>query len=64
MNSYIYLDNNSTTPVDERVISEMLPYFSVDYANPANSHKFGSEIRKSVEKPRGQVAETWGCSFD
>ena len=57
MNKIIYLDNNSTTQVDQRVISEMLPCFSEYYGNPASSHKFGSEAKKSIDRSRQLVAE-------
>lgn len=30
----IYLDNNATTKVDEKVLEEMLPFLEQDYANP------------------------------
>ena len=39
----IYLDNASTTKVDERVLTEMLPYFTVIYSNAARNHDFGKQ---------------------
>lgn len=55
--SYIYLDNNSTTQIDQRVLEEMLPYFSRLYANPASNHRFGAEANQIVQKSREKVAE-------
>ena len=36
----IYLDNNATTKIDERVLEEMLPFFKEDYANPSSMYDF------------------------
>ncbi len=48
-NEYIYLDNNSTTCVDDRVIESILPYFSNVYANPASNHSFGVEVNQAIK---------------
>jgi cysteine desulfurase len=46
----IYLDYNATTPVDPRVLEEMMPFFTSSYANPASSHFAGRKIKDSIEK--------------
>ncbi len=51
----IYLDNSATTPVDERVLEAMLPYFKEGFANPSSIHVMGREIREEVEKARATV---------
>ncbi|MFY8180849.1 MAG: cysteine desulfurase family protein [Flavobacterium sp.] len=53
----IYLDNASTTKVDERVLAEMLPYFTEIYGNASSNHDFGKQAKKAVEVSRKQVAE-------
>jgi cysteine desulfurase len=43
LNNIIYLDNNSTTKTDDRVIEIMIPFFKDYYANPSSSHHFGKK---------------------
>ncbi|NWL03038.1 IscS subfamily cysteine desulfurase [Flavobacterium collinsii] len=52
----IYLDNNSTTRVDARVLNAMLPYFTDLYANSTSSHIAGLTVNKAVENAAWKVA--------
>ena len=63
MKTPIYLDYNSTTPVDERVLKMMLPYFSEKFGN-ANSrtHAFGWVAEDAVNTAREQVANLINCT--
>ena len=58
----IYLDNNATTRVDERVIEAMLPYFRESYANASSSHLAGLTINEAVENAAWQTASLIGAS--
>lgn len=54
----IYLDHHSTTPVDERVLEQMLPYFREKFGNAASiNHAFGWRAMEAVDKARQQVAD-------
>ncbi len=58
----IYLDYQSTTPVDERVVSEMLPFFKDNFANPASStHVYGEMASKKLEESRKDLADLLNC---
>ncbi len=53
----IYLDCNATTPLDERVLKTMLPYFTEHFGNPASiTHQYGWEAEVAVKKAREILA--------
>lgn len=56
----IYLDYNATTPVDQRVLEEMLPYFSKDFGNPSSSHFYGEVAREAIGRARQKIGEILG----
>jgi len=61
----IYLDYSATTPMDERVVAEMLKYMGPQssFGNPASrSHSFGWEAEAAVEAARKHVADLIGAN--
>lgn len=58
----IYLDHNATTPVDEKVLNEMLPFFSQHFGNASSiNHALGWFTQGAVDKARSQVATFLGA---
>lgn len=58
----VYLDYQSTTPVDPRVLEAMLPYNSQEFGNPHSSdHAWGWRARKEVEGARESIAALIGA---
>lgn len=56
MNQKIYLDNNATTQIDEKVFNAMLPYLKEEYGNPSSTYSFGKNIKDEIDKSRNNVA--------
>lgn len=52
----IYLDYAATTPVDQRVVDAMLPYFRDVFGNPSSVHLYGQQAEEALEGARQQVA--------
>ncbi len=58
----VYLDNQSTTPMDPRVLDAMMPFFTERYGNPASSiHAYGQDAGQAVDNARAQVADLIGA---
>ena len=57
----IYLDNNATTKIDERVLEEMLPYLKEDYANPSSMYDFAKKPAAAIREARVKVRDFLGA---
>ncbi len=60
----IYLDNNATTRVDERVLEAILPYFTDFYANSTSTHLAGLSVKEAVENAAWQTADLINADAD
>ena len=49
----IYLDYNSTTPIDKEVLDEMMPFLKENFGNAASrAHKFGWDANDAIKLSR------------
>jgi len=61
----IYLDHHATTPVDPRVLDEMIPYFTENFGNASSlDHPYGYDASIAVQKSRESIAGAIGASMD
>jgi len=58
----IFMDSNSTTPVDPRALEVMIPYFTEKFGHPGSrNHPFGWEAETAMERAREQIAKLIGA---
>ena len=56
----INLDYAAATPVDEKVLEAMLPFFTEHYGNPSSGHNLGEKPRQALEEARSEVGRLIG----
>jgi cysteine desulfurase len=56
----IFLDHNSTTPLDKLAFQEMIPFLEQNFGNPSSVHGFGRAARVKIDESRGIIAQTLG----
>lgn len=57
----VYFDHAATTPLDERVLDAMKPYFTEHYGNANSAHQRGNKAKVAVEEAREAIAEFIGA---
>ncbi len=57
----IYLDNNATTKVDEKVVEIMIPYLTENYGNPSSIYDFGGKVSGAIKLARENMKELFGA---
>ncbi len=62
--SHVYLDYAATTPLDEGVLTAMMPYFTRHFGNPSSVHFFGQQAEAALEDSREKVASHFGAHPD
>jgi cysteine desulfurase len=58
----IYLDHTATTPLDQRVLEAMIPYFGVVFGNASSVHAFGRAAKAALEESRASIAAALGAA--
>jgi cysteine desulfurase len=59
----VYFDNHATTPLDRRVLEEMLPFLESKFGNAASkTHAFGWEAEKACDGARARIAALIGAT--
>ena len=59
-----YFDHSATTPVDERVVEAMIPYFSKNYGNPSSVYSLGKENKEIINIHRMKIANILNCKVN
>lgn len=59
--NYKYFDHAATTAVDEEVLKEMIPYFSIQYGNASSLYTIGRNSKRAIEESRDKIAKEINC---
>jgi len=57
----VYFDHASTTPVDDGVLQEILPYYKNQFGNADSAHQFGRATKVAIEDARELIAKLIGA---
>ncbi|MEW5798045.1 MAG: cysteine desulfurase family protein [Bacteroidota bacterium] len=58
MKTPVYMDYHATTPVDQRVLESMMPFYTEHFGNAASlQHRFGWIAKEAVENARKKIAD-------
>ena len=64
MNRYIYVDNSSTTRLNENVLYKMLPYLKENYGNASTTYSLGKISSKAIDDSRKKIAKCINANPD
>jgi cysteine desulfurase len=59
-----YFDYAATTPLDEKVLSAMLPYLKNEFGNPSNLYELGRNASRAIIKATEIISDILGCRSD
>lgn len=60
----VYLDNQSNTMLDDRVLEAMLPYLKENYGNPQSMYSLGARSKDALDAARASVAGLINCTAE
>jgi cysteine desulfurase len=60
----IYLDHAAATPLDERVLHSMAPYFTTSFYNPSSPYSPAINVRRDYEEAKHTIAKQIGAKPD
>ena len=60
----IYLDYQATTPMDERVLAAMMPYFTQFFGNSSSQHLYGWEADSAIKQARSAIADSINSTIE
>lgn len=58
----VYCDYAATTPIDNRVLKKMIPYFGVEFGNPSSIYDLGQNNKHAINNARKQIANAINCN--
>ena len=59
-----YFDHSATTPVDEKVLELMIPYFCKEFGNPSSVYSIGKSNKEIININRMKIANLLGCKVN
>ena len=60
MGDIIYLDHAAATPLDDRVLAAMQPYFSTQFYNPSSPYAPAVQVRRDYDAAKDAIAHAIG----